>query len=298
MDIIEEILNSPLLLDAPPVLLDIGASGEIHQKWQKIAKYSIGIAFDADDRDFGYAVNESKGYRKLYVFNSLVTNGATAEANFYLTRSPYCSSLLEPDHESLGRYNFGDLFEVDRIVRLKTVQLTNALREIGVNKVDWFKTDSQGTDLRLFASLGEEMTNRILVAEFEPGIIDGYKGEDKLFSLMSFMGGQPFWMNDIRICGTQRISKEATFELSARKMQPNMHVRISPCWAEVSYFNSFGLNAHYLDLRDFLLGWVFALIEGQYGFALDVALQAKQRFKEPVFETLTQYAADLISRNI
>jgi len=300
VDIIEQVLGCPLLLDAPPVLLDIGASGEIHAKWKAIAKYSIGIAFDADDREIGYAVNESKGYRKLYVFNSLVTDGTTTDADFYLTRSPFCSSLLEPDHESLNRYNFGDLFEVDKTVRLKTVQLSNALREIGVNKIDWFKTDSQGTDLRLFASLGAEMTNRILVAEFEPGIIDGYKGEDKLCTLMSFMDNQPFWMNDLRICGTQRISQEAIYKRFPSyngKTVDGLPFRTSPCWGEVSYFNAFGPDASYLDLRDYLLGWIFALIEGQYGFCLDIALQGKERFSEPIFELLAQNSVDLISRN-
>jgi hypothetical protein len=281
------------MLEAPPVLLDVGASGEIHPKWQKIAKYSICIAFDADDREFGYTVNEAKGYRKLYVFNTLVTNSTTPEADFYLTRSPYCSSLLEPDHASLDRYNFGNLFEITKTVRLKTVHLQHALREIGIDKIDWFKTDSQGTDLRIFASLGEEITNRVLVAEFEPGIIDGYKGEDKLCNLMSFMDNRPFWMNDINICGVQRISKEALVDLSLRKVQPSLNVRKSPCWAEVSYFNSFGVQACYLDLRDYLLGWIFALIEGQTGFALDIALQGKQRFGEPIFEILAQNSADI-----
>ena len=71
MDIIDQILSCPLLLENPPVLLDIGASGEIHAKWKAIAKYSICIAFDADDREIGFAASESKGYRKLSVFNSL-----------------------------------------------------------------------------------------------------------------------------------------------------------------------------------------------------------------------------------
>ncbi len=300
MDIIDKILSCPLMLEAPPVLLDIGASGEIHAKWKAIARYSIGIAFDADDRDIGYAVNESKGYRKLYVFNSLVTDGATSEAEFHLTSSPHCSSLLAPDHASINRWNFGDLFEINRIVRLKTVQLKDALREIGVTKVDWFKTDSQGTDLRLFASLGEDMIKRTLVAEFEPGIIDAYKGEDKLCTIMNYMDKLPFWMNDIKICGTQRISQEsihACFPAYNGKQLHGLPFRISPCWGEVSYLNSFGMEAPYLDLRDYLLGWVFALIEGQPGFCLDIALQGKARFGEPIFEMLAQHSADAVSRN-
>lgn len=299
MTIIDEILSSDFFTDNPPVLLDIGASGEIHPKWKPLAKHSICIAFDADDREIGYAANESKGYKKLHLFNSLVTDGTTSEADFYLTKFPYCSSLLEPDHQSIARYNFGDLFEINKVVRLKTVQLADALRSAGVSKIDWFKTDSQGTDLRLFRNLGNDLMQRTLIAEFEPGIIDAYKGEDKLHAVMKFMDAQPFWMSDIQIRGTQRISQVAlqqSFTDYSGGVRESLPLTTSPCWAEVSYFNSFGVEATWLDQRDYLLGWVFALIEGQYGFALDIALQGRQIFGLPVFEQLTENAVDLVNR--
>lgn len=297
MTIIDEILESRFFADDPPVLLDIGASGAIHPKWKPLARHSICIAFDADDREFGCAEDDSKGYKKLFLFNSLVSDGAAADADFYLTRSPYCSSLLEPDHRSIADYNFGDLFEVERIVRLKTVQLTDALRTAGVSRVDWFKTDSQGTDLRLFKSLGDELTRKVLVAEFEPGIIDAYRGEDKLHHLMRFMDSLPFWMSDMQICGTQRISREALNRgFRGRTGQVRPALKTSPCWAEVAYFNSFVPEAVWFDQRDYLLGWIFALIEGQYGFGLDIALQGSRRFGLPIFEQLAENAAELVSR--
>jgi len=299
MDMIDKILESAIFADNPPVLLDVGASGEIHPKWKPLARHAICIAFDADEREIGYAVDESREYRKLYLFNSLVTDAATAMADFYLTRSPFCSSLLVPDDASLANYNFGDLFAIEKIVRLNSVQLSQALRKVGVTKVDWFKTDSQGTDLRLFASLGEELVNRVLVAEFEPGIVDGYRGEDKLHGLMAFMDKCPFWMSNMKVCGTQRISQSALarqFPGYNGKPVGGLPLRTAPCWAEVSYFNAFGIDAGYLDLRDYLLGWIFAVLEEQYGFALDIALQGKERFRERVFDILVQYATERIMR--
>lgn len=64
--------------------------------------------------------------------------------------------------------------------------MKDVLKSINIDYIDWFKTDTQGTDLRIFASLGDELINKILVAEFEPGIIDAYKGEDKLYKIMEF----------------------------------------------------------------------------------------------------------------
>jgi hypothetical protein len=119
---IDMVLQRQEFIEAPPVLLDIGASGAIHRKWRTIAKYSIGIAFDADVREMNYAIKESSGYKKLYLFNRLVTDSPSSETDFYLTRSPYCSSLLRPDEKSIANWAFADLFEVEKTVKLKSIR--------------------------------------------------------------------------------------------------------------------------------------------------------------------------------
>ncbi len=292
MTIIDKVLSREEFAENPPVLLDIGASGEIHPKWRRIAPYSLCIAFDADQREMGYTVRESSGYRKLYVYNSIVTAEQGSEADFYLTRSPFCSSLLPPDLQSLKNWAFGGLFEVERTVRLKSATLSQVLNEIGIGKVDWFKTDSQGTDLRLFVSLGEERIRRVLAAEFEPGIIDAYRGEDKLWSLMAYMEKRPFWMASLAVRGSQRISLETMAKKCTPLQRKFMHVLLkkSPGWGEVAYLNTFEEDAANLDKRDFLLGWVFAAIEGEYGFAMELAARGHRRFNDPLFPELEEYA--------
>ena len=292
MHIIDKILRRDEFIETPPVLVDIGASGAIHQKWRRIAPYAVCIAFDADDRDMGFAVHESKGYRKLYVFNRIVTAQPASSAPFYLTKSPYCSSLLKPDQTSLDQWAFGGLFDVDHVADLEVVTLKSVLAELGIVKVDWFKTDSQGTDLRLFKSLGDDLIRRVILAEFEPGIIDAYENEDKLYSLMSFMGGQPFWMSSLEIKGSQRISRQTFDKLFSpleRRLLGQL-MKTAPGWGEVTYINSFSGSADYLDKRDYLLGWIIAVIENHYGFALDIALQGADRFHDPLFEDMRKHA--------
>jgi len=66
MKIIDTILQSPIFLEQPPVLIDIGASGEINAKWRKIAPYSICLAFDPDTREFNITEEKNSGYKKIY----------------------------------------------------------------------------------------------------------------------------------------------------------------------------------------------------------------------------------------
>ena len=89
MSRVVEVLQRHELVARPPVLVDIGASGELPKEWEPLAAFSIGIAFDADDRDFGAHVTRAHPYRKLYLHNNIVSDRSDAELKFYLTRSPY-----------------------------------------------------------------------------------------------------------------------------------------------------------------------------------------------------------------
>jgi len=292
MNTIDMVLNQPELKKNPPVLLDIGASGGLHKKWRRLAKYSICIAFDADSRDMVDTIQASGEYYKLYVFNAIVTENSEGESDFYLTRSPYCSSLLEPDLGKLQSWAFSPLFEIKNQIKLKCTTLTTVLRELGVSRVDWFKTDSQGTDLRLFKSLGQSIIDYVLVAEFEPGIMDSYKGEDKLHALMSYMECHPFWLSEMECMGTQRISQRTIKHYFPGKSENmGMYLRDAPFWVNVTYLNS--LDNNRFSKRDFLLGWVFATMERHYGFALELAHYGERKFNDSLFLKL---AHDSLSR--
>ena len=282
---IDKVLRRQEFAERPPVLLDIGAAGEIHPKWKRIAPYCVCIAFDADKREFGFARKEAGAYRKLCVYNCIVSEATTGEADFYLTRSPHCSSLLRPQNDLLNAWAFSDHFEVERKSRMKTVPLSKVMEDAEVGKIDWFKSDSQGTDLRLFRSLGEKSVDRVLIAEFEPGIIDAYEGEDKLWGILAYMENRPFWMADLAIKGSQRIRRECIPDHSSFLLRRFAHVALkaSPGWGEVTYINTFPSDAEYLDKRDYLLGWVFSMVEKQYGYALEIASRGLRRFDDPVF---------------
>jgi len=289
---IDKILRRQEFAERPPVLLDIGAAGEIHPKWKRIAPYSVCIAFDADERESGFARKGTGAYRKLCVYNCIASEAPAGDADFYLTRSPHCSSLLEPQKDHLDAWAFSHLFEVERKSRMKTVPLSKVMEDAAAEKIDWFKSDSQGTDLRLFRSLGEKSVDHVLVAEFEPGIIDAYEGEDKLWGILAYMEKRPFWMANLAIKGSQRIRRDSIPNHSSylvRRFAP-VALKTSPGWGEMTYINTFPPDAEYLDKRDYLLGWVFSMIEKQYGFALEIASRGLRRFDDPVFLELEEGA--------
>ena len=275
--IIHDVMTHSSLLSSPPVLVDIGASGTIHKKWNPIAKYAICIAFDADSRDFEICESENKGWRKLYSMNRLVTSESAEEMNFYLTKSPHCSSSLAPDQKALEPWAFSPLFEVDNIVKLPSVDLQSALLKVDVDYIDGYKTDSQGTDLRIFNSLPKEIINKILLAEFEPGIIDAYQGEDKLHNLLAHMEKEPFWISNMEIKGSQRINNLDLKSLNYFQQRSiESFLKMAPGWCEISYLNK--MEQSEMTLREYFLAWVFASLNAEHGFALFVANKGYELF--------------------
>lgn len=286
MEFIDRVLSLPEFAAEPPVLVEIGASGGTHAAWKALARYSIGIAFDPDSRQMQVVHDESAGYRRLHIFPAAALAEEATERDFHLTRSPYCSSLLRPDAAALADWDFARLFDVERTVRVPCLTLAKALQEAAVTRVDWFKTDSQGIDLRLFQSLGEAVCQRVLAVEFEPGIINAYEGEDKMSAVLSAMDRAEFWLSDLTLRGTLRMSPEDAARLSGHESTHLSAVlRTSPGWGEMRYLNTFRGSGPF-SKRDWLLGWVVASMNEQFGFALDLCRRAQIAVCDPMFATL------------
>jgi hypothetical protein len=284
--LVNKVLSLPLFEQKPPVLVDVGASGAIHAYWKTIAPFAICLAFDADDRELHIEEKANSSFKKLLVFNSLVHPTTRGDLDFYLTKSPYCSSALEPDTAALGAWAFSDKFTVERKISLKSILLSDAMERAGIDYVDWFKTDSQGLDLNLFLSFPESVRDKILIAEFEPGIIDAYKGEDKLFKTLEYMSAQPFWLAELQLKGSQRISGEELDQLTKNPLKKKLisfSLKSAPGWGEMLYMNTL---ASIENERELLLAWVMATVIEQHGFAIEVARKGLTATTQPLFREL------------
>ena len=295
MKMIDKVLQQPEFANAPPVLVDVGASSGIHVAWRQIAKYSICIAFDADDRGMEGSRRDAKKYRRFHLYDRALTADDEETSDFYLTADAPCSSLLPPNEDALSQWEFADRFTVVARQRVATTNMQQVLGQLKLNYVDWFKTDSQGTDLRLFLSLGEPIARRVLVADFEPGILDAYRGEDKLWQVMARMDELGFWMSNMTVKGSNRLHKDVARAFTATERKYMVHLlKVSPGWVEATYLNS--LTGNDFNKRELLLGWVIATLQRQHGFALEVSYRGQQQFRDSLFEDLQRSSLASIRR--
>ena len=297
-----EINNVLKTLSIQPVLIDIGASGAPPKVWKPIARHAIYVGFDPDRRDL-HDVPDGVYARSIIVNEAVTTAPGQSEVQFHLTHSPYCSSMLPPDTDSLGNYLFSDLFVVEREVCVPASSLNAVIDRLGLQGVDWFKTDSQGTDLRLFQSLRDDLRNRVLAIDIEPGLIDTYRGEDLFVDAHKELLRQGFWLSSLDVKGSVRMRRStlqtmASHHSKLKDTHIYQSVRPSPGWCEARYLRTLeSLREKDTGERDYALLWVFALLDRQPGFALDLALEYKKVFgKDNVFSLLWETPSRQVQR--
>ncbi len=287
MKIFDKILLHEVFADQPPVLLDIGSSTHLCERWNQLAKYSICIAFDPDARQMDYISAMAGNYRKLHVIPAIVHPELDGECDFYLASSPECSSMIELRSQEVKKWHFQYFFQLEKKVKLPCVTLSGILSDLKLNYVDCFKADTQGTDLRILNSLGENRIARILSLELEPGPSAAYVNDDTLGSVISDMEQRHnFRMIACRPLGSQYFPlelEEKYLSKLQRRLIPTV-LRESPLWFELSYLNNF--NKGGLGKREYLLGWVLAMIETEYGWASELAEMGKAKFNDQIFEEM------------
>lgn len=287
-------------LDLHPVLIDIGASCAPPKIWEEIAQHSIYVGFDPDLRDL-HEVPDSHFYKATIVNKAITSDKESDEVLFYFTKSPYCSSTLKPDSKSLSNFLFSDLFIVEREAKVQAATLDSVMERLSLSRIDWFKTDSQGTDLRIFNSLKPKVRSRVLAVDIEPGLIDAYVGEDLFVDAHRDLTQNGFWLSNLNVCGAIRM-RRSNLEKMAKLNEKSVAstVRKSPGWCEARYLRTIEwMDQRDFTNRDYVLLWSFALLDGQYGFAMDLGIGYEQRFGiDKVSQIMQNEPSILMKRSI
>lgn len=264
--------------DAYPVLVDIGSSGGSPDIWNGFAAESTYVGFDPDLRETRI-INDGRFRRMIIVNRAVVASDSPEGARFYLTRSPHCSSTLQPNIAALQEFLFADLFDVERETTVPATTLDAMLRSLSLDRIDWLKTDSQGIDLRLLLSVPDAQRSKMLAVDMEPGLTDAYEGEDLFPQVHDEMRRSGFWLSNLRVRGSVRMRPgNAPITGSAIGVLKAI-LRTTPGWVEARYLRApASLRAHGGGPREFVLLWAFALADDQPGFALDVANEFQRAF--------------------
>ena len=281
-----EVFNKLLSkLGIHPVLVDVGASGAPPRIWDEIARQSVYVGFDPDLREIR-EVPDDRFYKAIIVNEAITDDKGSDEVLFHFTKSPFCSSTLKPDAKSLSGFLFSDFFAVEKEGRVRATTLDSVMERLSLSRIDWLKVDSQGTDLRIFNSLRDEVRSRVLAVDMEPGLIDAYVGEDLFVDVHRDLTQNGFWLSNLDVHGTVRVRKATVDEAMASDKDTACNlvegtVKKSPGWVNARYFRTIEwLIENDFTKHEYVLLWGFALLDKQLGFALDLAVEYEKIFGE------------------
>ena len=135
------------------------------------------------------------------------------------------------------------------------------IADLGIERYDWIKLDSQGTDLRILQSLPEAQLSKISVIEIEPGLIEAYQGEELFPELHQFLLHSGFWLSDLNLQQYARVSPDSFRQLQARSgiAKIDVYLKRSPTAAEGRYLRKISYLEQHGDERQIVLAVVFGI---------------------------------------
>ena len=90
--------------------VDVGCSGALPSRWSPLTDLIDYVGFDPSPGAAERVAASGAGFRSLRILPHAVA-GRPGRQTLVSTRSPHCSSLLEPRHAWLDRFVYRDLFE-------------------------------------------------------------------------------------------------------------------------------------------------------------------------------------------
>lgn len=262
-------------------LVDVGASLEPFPPFGPLLGHATYVGFDPDRRELHTETNASS--RRVIIDKAVVADADRPTARFYLTRNPTASSTLLPLADEVAPFLHAYRYEVVDEVEVPATTLAGALRSAGLDRADWMKLDTQGTDLRLLESLDEPLLGSLMAVDAEPGFDQHYETEDTFGDLHRWMIEHGFWMSDIVLTRAVRLRRD-TFDaaLGARsklgRMRYEFTLKTSPTAAGPRYLRTLAsLDKAGAPRDDYLRLWACAFFSGNHPYALDVIVESRDR---------------------
>ncbi|NNE38056.1 MAG: hypothetical protein HKN08_07095 [Gammaproteobacteria bacterium] len=278
---IDNLSELAIKLNLSPVLVDIGCSGERHKIWDAIAPVSTFIGFDPDKREL--IDDTESAYKKNIIIDRVVCDDDSVnEVDFIFTKSPFCSSMLQPDLEQLKNYIFYDYFIPESQGKVAATSLNRVIEERKLSALDWIKIDAQGMDLKIIKSLDESNLSRIIAMDVEPGFIPAYQGEDLFPSVHEYLLSKGFWLAELKSQKYPRVTTGSVRDINRLLNLPEENgiqpfLKSSPTAAEARYLRTIPATAD-CGGEQVLLLFIFSIICGMHGYALDVLSEYEKRY--------------------
>jgi len=173
---------------------DIGARSGLSEHWKSYKKNLKVDAFEPDQSAF------DGGARTINNITWLPFGLAskTGKHKFYLLKGRSGSSLYPVNEEILKNYTARSYWELEKIIEIDFYSFSDCINKFNREVPELIKLDTQGSELDILQSLGNEHWDNILCIETEIEFEELYKNQPLFSDIDQFLRSKGFTLFDIR----------------------------------------------------------------------------------------------------
>ncbi len=229
--------------DGKITILDIGARGGLHPRWEKISNFINLIGFEPDKKECE-RLNNLKWKNNTRFFP--IALGEKHEDSFlYVCESPGCISILEPDDKFVDDFFYGNYLKVIGKEKLVVQPLLDICLKESIEP-DFIKIDTQGTELSILKGAGK-LLESVKLIELEIEFNPIYKNQPLFSDVDQYLRKQ----------GYELLGLRRSFW---RRKIPNNFRNISAKGGQIIHGDALFINARYLNSENIDVKNVFVFL--------------------------------------
>ena len=129
---------------------DIGSRGGLQDDLIPLAFAVDAVGFEPDAVEFERLEKQPSGPWRSLRFLPVGVAGASGERTLFIPDDPLSASLMAHDPAIGEVFNKQHMFSLSRTVRVPVLSLADALKQSGLERIDYLKIDVEGAELEIF----------------------------------------------------------------------------------------------------------------------------------------------------
>ena len=183
-------------LDRKAVFLDVGAMGgpqTPHFRYLCASNSIVYVGIEPQEA-------ECENLRKMFPDGLFVSNAVgdiSGDVPLYFTRSPACTSVLEPNFDILNNYPINTCFEVLGHSSVNVTRIETMVKTGVIPMPDYIKCDAQGYDYQVLEGCGDVLET-VLGIEVECQFRQIYKDQKTFYDIKQLLEAHGFILRDMK----------------------------------------------------------------------------------------------------
>lgn len=167
-------------------LLDIGAAGDMENRWKRISPLVNYIGFEPDERSYNDLLKKPNKCASYTLYQKAVWS-KKGVISFHLTRGWQQSSHYQPNHNFVDNFPKRDRFDLIKKIEMETDTIDNLVDA----KIDFIKIDAQGGELEILKGANKTL-DHVMGLELEVGLHAIYLNQPMFNNVVNVMDEKDF----------------------------------------------------------------------------------------------------------